>query len=185
MCLYLTAKKIILIDRDGVINEKVKKGNYVTSWKDFIWIKDTLLAMESLSNDGYSFIIITNQAGIARKKMTSADLNNIHNKMLDYLKIKGINVLDVYTCPHHWNENCDCRKPKPGMLIKASIDYSFRLDQSLFIGDDIRDAEAAHSAGVANVLINNDSLSKENLNDKINYYPALSDAIGFIKERVY
>ncbi|SVD37070.1 uncharacterized protein METZ01_LOCUS389924, partial [marine metagenome] len=67
----------------------------------------------------------------------------------------GIEILDIYICPHHWNENCDCRKPQPGMFFKASNDWQFRLDQALFIGDDYRDCQASYNAGCNSVLIGN------------------------------
>ena len=67
--------------------------------------------------------------------------------MMQTLEAEGIDILQVYVCPHHWEDNCDCRKPKPGMLFQASKDHLFRLDRTVFVGDDPRDLEAAEQAG--------------------------------------
>ena len=152
---YLTPKKIILIDRDGVINKKSLKGEYVTNWSSFHWIPETRSAMRLLAEVGFKFIVITNQAGVARKMINPADLATIHQNMKDELLNDGIEVLDVYLCPHHWDEDCDCRKPKPGMFYQASKDWMLRIDRTIFIGDDPRDCQAAFNAGCKSVFIGN------------------------------
>lgn len=158
---YLSDKKIIFLDRDGVINFKAKKGEYITSWKDFKLIPDTISTMKKLSLKGFQFIIITNQAGIARNKMNYKDLNTIHSKLLELLRKNEIKVLKIYTCSHHWDENCNCRKPKPGMFYSASKDFNIRLDKVLFIGDDIRDCQTAYNAGSKSIYIGNKSSLSE------------------------
>ena len=152
---YLKFKKIILIDRDGVINHKAKRGEYISKWANFKFIKDTVNAMKFLSTEGFEFIVLTNQAGLARGMIEYKDLNFIHEKMMKSLHQLGIRILDIYICPHHWNENCFCRKPKPGMFFEASKKYKFRLDQILFIGDDPRDCQAAEKAGSNSIFIGN------------------------------
>ena len=149
---YLKPKKILLIDRDGVINSKSKKGRYLNYWKEFSFIKRTVKSMKKLSLLGYSFIVITNQAGVARGYTKINELRNIHKNMINYFYKKGIKILKVYVCTHGWNENCNCRKPKPGMLFKASSEFLFRLDQTYFIGDDERDIQAAITAGCKGIL---------------------------------
>jgi len=153
---YLSQKKILLIDRDGVINKKAPRGEYVTAWSEFEFIPETIIQMENLSTFGFEFIVITNQAGIARGSMSLRNLEIIHSNMCDYFKERGINILDIYICPHHWDDNCDCRKPKPGMFLKASWDYKFRLDETFFVGDDERDMEAANLAGTQGILFDED-----------------------------
>lgn len=149
---YLKPKKILLIDRDGVINSKSKKGRYLNYWKDFSFIKRTVKSMKKLSSLGYSFIVITNQAGVARGYTKIQELKNIHKNMINYFDQRGIKILKVYVCTHGWNENCNCRKPKPGMLFRASSEFLFRLDQTFFIGDDERDMHAAITAGCTGIL---------------------------------
>jgi D-glycero-D-manno-heptose 1,7-bisphosphate phosphatase len=152
---YLSLKKIILIDRDGIINKKAQKGEYISSWSEFEWVSDTRAAMKLLAKKGFKFIVVTNQAGIARRMVNLNELDRIHSKMKKELLNDGIEILDIYVCPHHWNEGCDCRKPQPGMFFKASNDWQFRLDQTLFIGDDYRDCQASNNAGCNSVLIGN------------------------------
>jgi histidinol-phosphate phosphatase family protein len=150
---YLNPEKVIFIDRDGVINHKANRGEYISKWEDFEFIKDTLDAMKYLAQKGFEFIILTNQAGIARGMVEWQDLDFIHKKMKYELGHEGITILDIYICPHHWDDDCLCRKPKPGMLYEASKKYLLRLDQTLFIGDDSRDCQTAEKAGSNSIFI--------------------------------
>jgi len=154
---YLKPKKIILIDRDGVINRKATQGKYIGKWCDFEWIEETRLAMKLLAKKGFMFIVITNQAGVARGMVDPIELEVIHQNMIDELKKDNIDVLNIYICPHHWNDECECRKPNPGMLYQASLEWNFRLDKAIFIGDDIRDCHAAYNAGTSSVFIGENS----------------------------
>jgi len=149
---YLQPKKILLLDRDGVINEKAAKGEYVNCWEEFRWIERTRDSLRQLSKMGFRFIVISNQAGIARGMTSPEEVERIHRKMVETLAAEGIEILQVYVCPHHWEDNCVCRKPKPGMLFQASRDHLFRLDRTVFVGDDPRDLEAAEQAGCRGVL---------------------------------
>lgn len=164
---YLNNNKIILIDRDGVINKKSKRGEYVTNWLAFKWLPDTLNAMKLLAKEGFKFIVITNQAGIARGMIDSKELDKIHFNMKNEMARNGVEILDIYICTHHWEENCNCRKPKPGMLFQASKEWLFRLDKAFFIGDDPRDCKAAFNAGCKSMFIGNEKeleiLSSEEL----------------------
>ena len=154
---YLMEKKIIFIDRDGVINHKASKGKYITNWKDFKIISDTFDVMKTLSEKGFKFIIITNQAGIARNKIEPNELSRIHRNLINECQKSEIEILKIYVCPHHWDDDCDCRKPKPGMFYSASKKFDIRLDKTLFIGDDLRDCEAAYNAGTKSLFIGDDS----------------------------
>ena len=162
---YLKFKKIILIDRDGVINSKALTGQYVGKWDEFEWIEDTVQSMKNLSDNGFSFIVITNQAGIARGMVSEHKMNEMHKLMVSELKNKGIKIHDIYVCPHHWDDDCLCRKPKAGMLYRASREWLLRLDQTLFIGDDPRDCQAAYNAGCKSIYIG-DILDVEHLHEK-------------------
>tara|TARA_A100001011_G_scaffold334303_1_gene362584 strand:- start:91 stop:660 length:570 start_codon:yes stop_codon:yes gene_type:complete len=182
MCNYLVPKKIILIDRDGVINEKAPQGEYIKSWKEFELIEDTVQSMRHLANQGFSFIIVTNQAGIARGMVSEKELISIHKLMVSELDSKGIKIRDIFVCPHHWNENCNCRKPKAGLFFQISKKYLLRMDTTLYIGDDIRDVEAAYNAGCGSVLIS--SRNHNNILNKPKYtirVDKLSDALTKIE----
>lgn len=152
---YLTPKKILLIDRDGVINEKAPRGEYVSEWKDFRFIEDNVEGMKLFSEAGYSFIIISNQAGIGRGMVSASAVDSINSKMKERLEKEDIKVLAVYVCPHHWEDKCFCRKPGPGLFFKASSDFKLRLDKTYYIGDDPRDCQAAFEAGCGCVYTGN------------------------------
>ena len=164
---YLTKKKIILIDRDGVINKKSSKGRYIKTWDEFEWIDVTLNSMKKLSNKGFSFIIITNQAGINRGIIKPKELALIHHNMKKKLEDEGIKILEIYHCPHHWDEGCNCRKPNAGMFFKASNKWLFRLDKTVYIGDDPRDMEAAINAGCNGIFLGLDSELEHNQTQNI------------------
>ena len=183
---YLKPKKIILIDRDGVINKKASRGEYISKWEDFIWIKETRIAMKLMANEGFKFIIISNQAGIARGIVSFTELEKIHNNMKNELQNDDIEILDIYICPHHWNEECLCRKPKPGMLLQASKDHLFRLDKTLYIGDDSRDVEAALNAGTDYILISEEKTNIDNHDNfvDIKSYFSLIEALDTIKAKL-
>jgi D-glycero-D-manno-heptose 1,7-bisphosphate phosphatase len=103
--------------------------------------------MRMLTGEGYRIIVISNQAGINRGAMTEADLALIHDKMTAEAEAAGARIDAIYYCPHDWDEGCDCRKPRPGMLHQAQRDWHLDLTRTLFIGDDERDGEAAEAVG--------------------------------------
>ena len=152
---FLKLKKIILIDRDGVINKKAKKGFYVSKWDQMTFIKDTIKSLIFLSNQGYRFIIISNQAGLSRNMIAKNDYKKINLNLRTMFKKLKINLLNIYTCPHHWEDKCLCRKPNPGLFFRASKKYNFRLDKVIYIGDQQSDAEASRNAFVKPVLLIN------------------------------
>ena len=184
---YLKPKKIILIDRDGVINRKAPRGEYISKWEEFRWIPETRTAMKGLAKKGFKFIVISNQAGVARGMVDSNELDKIHHNMKNELKKDGIEILDVYVCPHHWDEGCGCRKPNPGMLFQASNDHLFRVDKTLFIGDDPRDCQAAERAGCNSIFIGPKSLLEDLVgNEKpIISVKSLIDSIPSIVNHTY
>jgi D-glycero-D-manno-heptose 1,7-bisphosphate phosphatase len=150
---YLKPKKLLLIDRDGVINQKAPTGEYISTWEGFKWIQETRQAMRELAAQGFKFIVISNQAGIARGMVDPTALQQIHQNMVAELRKDGVEILRVYVCPHHWEENCDCRKPEPGLFFRASRDYLLRMDHTIYIGDDPRDCLAAYNAGCLSILV--------------------------------
>jgi histidinol-phosphate phosphatase family protein len=180
---YLTPKKIILIDRDGIINVKAPRGEYIENWKGFKLIDDTVKSMKKLALDGFCFIIITNQAGISRGIVSEENLTQIHRLMIDKLKNEGISILDIYVCRHHWDDDCECRKPKAGLFYQIAREHFLRMDKTLYIGDDVRDCEAAYNAECGSVLVANSEeyeLIKNKPKWNINV-DKLSDAVSEIK----
>ena len=150
---YLAIKRIILIDRDGTINERPPIGEYITMWDRFHWIQENVEAMELLAKKGFRFIVLSNQAGIARGMIHPRELERINQRMVAELGSRGIDVVDVYVCPHHWDEKCSCRKPEPGLFFNVSRDHLLRMDRTVYIGDDPRDCLAAFNAECLSILV--------------------------------
>jgi D-glycero-D-manno-heptose 1,7-bisphosphate phosphatase len=109
--------------------------------------------LKILAREGIKFIVISNQAGVARGMLTDRQVISINEEMIRELEKDSIEVIKSYYCPHHWDENCYCRKPNPGLFYQASKDFLFRLDKTLFIGDDSRDCQAAYNAGCNSLFI--------------------------------
>lgn len=143
---FLKPKKIALVDRDGTINVKSAKGKYVKNWSEFTFLPGAIDALTKLTKKGYEIYVITNQPGIGRGVVRRQDVEEIHANMSKELKKNGATIHGVYYCPHHWDDGCECLKPKPGMLFQAAREHRFDLTKAVFIGDDERDGVAAETA---------------------------------------
>jgi histidinol-phosphate phosphatase family protein len=150
---YLKHHKILLLDRDGTLNVKPKRGEYVNSIDEFNWIESSMDALRTLGERGFSFIIISNQAGISTGATKLEDLSKVNDHIRAEFSNLGLRLLEIYVCTDHWNSESEFRKPNPGMFFTAANDHKFRLDHSIYVGDDIRDAVAAKNAGCKCVLI--------------------------------
>ena len=150
---YLPVKRVLMIDRDGTINKRAPRGEYIGSWSDFHWDLQTVEAMRQLAKKGFRFLVLSNQAGIARGMLKAEMVDEINARMVSELRKQGVDVIDVYVCPHHWDEGCSCRKPNPGMFFKASRSHLLRMDRTVYVGDDPRDSRAAFNADCLSVLI--------------------------------
>tara|TARA_Y100000991_G_scaffold212040_1_gene195466 strand:- start:80 stop:1333 length:1254 start_codon:yes stop_codon:yes gene_type:complete len=154
---YLKPKRLILLDRDGTINKKARKGKYISKWEQFKFIKKNVDGLKELSSHGFEFIVITNQAGVSTNQIDPINLNQIHTRMIKYLNKLNIKILKIYVSTDHWQSNSFRRKPNPGMLFEASKEFLFRLDHTFFIGDDPRDCMAAVNAGCGSLFLTNKS----------------------------
>lgn len=154
---FLARRPAMILDRDGVINQKPPKAQYVRHWDEFEWLPGVKDALRLLKEAGYRVIVVSNQAGIGRGAMTRADLQHIHDRMLAEASEAGGRIEAVYYCPHDWEEGCACRKPRPGMLFQAQGEFNLDLTRTLFIGDDERDAQAAEAAGCPPALVSRET----------------------------
>ena len=139
------------LDRDGVINRKAPIGQYVTSWKEMQMLPDVARAISLFNRAGYLVIVVTNQRCVAKGLISAPDLEGIHERMCNDLKRVGAIVHEVYYCPHEIEPACDCRKPQPGMLLRAAKAHGIDLSASWMIGDSDRDIEAGKNAGCRTV----------------------------------
>ena len=172
---FLSNQKYIFIDRDGTLCKKPPKAEYITKPNDFIWIEGAKEAIKKLNNSGYFVILISNQAGIARGVMNINDFIAVQDKMCSDLKDIGAHIDFVYFCPHGWDDNCECRKPKPGMLYNAQKDFSIDLSKCVMIGDDERDIITANNADMKGILVDDNYKLIDAVNDILN---------GVIKDHV-
>jgi len=153
---FLKPQHAVILDRDGTLNLRPPRAEYVKSWSEFLWLPGAIEALQLLKSAGYKLILATNQSGIARGVMTEADLAQIHNAMEEELARHGVVLDAIYYCPHGWNDDCRCRKPRPGMLFQAQRDFHLDLTKTMFIGDDPRDNQAGEAAGCLTDLVSED-----------------------------
>jgi D-glycero-D-manno-heptose 1,7-bisphosphate phosphatase len=146
-------RKVLFIDRDGTLNVKAPKADYIKTPDAFEFLPGAVDTLKKLFDAGYEFYMISNQSGIARGMMTESDLAAIHQKMLSELKDAGITISGIYYCPHGWDSACECRKPKPGMFYQAAREHDIDLSRAVFVGDDERDKEAGEAAGIKTILV--------------------------------
>jgi D-glycero-D-manno-heptose 1,7-bisphosphate phosphatase len=153
-------QKAIFLDRDGTINKYV---GFLRNIEDFELIDGVAEAIKRINQSCYLAIVVTNQPVIARGEVSWEELNEIHKKMETLLGKEGAYIDGVYICPHHpdkgfegerpeYKFDCDCRKPKPGLLLQAARDFNIDLSQSIMIGDSERDVEAGETAGCMNSI---------------------------------
>ena len=142
--------KTIFLDRDGVINKEI---NYLHKIEDFEFINGVFEACQYLESLNYKIIITTNQSGISRGYYTQSDFQKITKWMLSQFNNNNIDILDVIHCPHLPSDFCDCRKPKPGMLLSAKTKYNIDMENSWMIGDKENDIQAANNAGIINTIL--------------------------------
>lgn len=137
----------VILDRDGVLNRKPPRACYVRSVDELEWLPDARSALKLLRENNFRVIVVSNQAGIGRGAMSQSDLELVHRRMSEDAQAAGGSIDAFYVCPHDWNEGCECRKPKAGMLFQAQRDLQLDLSRTYFIGDDERDEAAARAAG--------------------------------------
>ena len=145
--------KAVFLDRDGVLNHEIY--DYITKLEDFKILEYQIPPLKKLFDEGYLLIIITNQGGIAQNRYTEETLAEMHTALSAKFEEYGALITHAYHCPHHptVSEECNCRKPKSGMLLTAIAAYDIDPALSVMIGDKPRDVAAANGAGVKGILI--------------------------------
>lgn len=141
----------VILDRDGVINED--SPDYIKSPEEWHAVPGSLEAIALLSENNIRVFVATNQAGIARGKLTQASLDAIHEKMFREVEAAGGRIVDLRYCPHHPNDNCRCRKPRPGLLEDLAGAHDLDLAEGDYVGDSLKDLRAAEAAKCRGVLV--------------------------------
>ena len=154
--------KAAFFDRDGVLN--VDKS-YLYKIEDLEWIDGAKEALAYLTHQGYTVFVVTNQSGIARGYYTVDDMNKLHDFMAQHVAAAGGKIEKFYYCPHlpegkiaEYAVECDCRKPKPGLILRAFEEYDIDKDAAFLIGDKPRDVESAEAAGIKGYLFSGGNL---------------------------
>ncbi len=143
--------KTVFLDRDGVINEN--RPDHVKSWDEFVFLPGALTSLRRLRTQGWRVIVVTNQAIIHRHIVPQTVVEDINGRMLETVETAGGVIDAVLYCPHAADEGCDCRKPKPGLLLQAARLFDLRLSECYLVGDAFTDIAAGQAAGCATVLV--------------------------------
>jgi len=151
--------RAVFLDRDGVINKKAPEGDYIKSWGEFEFLPGAKKAIRKLNENGFLVIVVSNQRGIAKGIMSESALKEIWVKMEEELSKVGARLDDIYYCSHDIVDNCGCRKPEPGLLLRAAREHDIDLGRSWMIGDSESDIEAGKRAGCRTILIEGSPLN--------------------------
>jgi D-glycero-D-manno-heptose 1,7-bisphosphate phosphatase len=143
--------RLLILDRDGVIN--YDSDDYIKSPEEWQPIPGSLSAIARLKQAGFTIAIASNQSGIARGYYTIATLNAIHQKMQQALQVYDARIDAIFYCPHGPNDHCNCRKPKPGLLLQIADHFQTPLTGVPFIGDSLRDLQAAQAVGCQPIFV--------------------------------
>ncbi len=142
---------VVFLDRDGVIN--FDRSDYIKSWSEFKFIPRSIEAIKELALKEFNVIVITNQSVINRNMVSEKGLEHIHESMKNEVKSGGGLIKDIFFCPHIPEDNCDCRKPKPGLIYQAQKAYSIDLKDAVMVGDSAKDIECARNAGCGTAVL--------------------------------
>ena len=141
----------IFLDRDGVIIEN--RPSYVRSWSDVELYPQALTALARLKDSPYKIVLVTNQSAIGRGLISVEDAEAINQRLLGIIEAAGGRIDGIFMCPHTPQDDCDCRKPQPGLLLQAAEQLSLDMSRSILIGDALSDLKAGMAAGVQKVAI--------------------------------
>jgi D-glycero-D-manno-heptose 1,7-bisphosphate phosphatase len=176
------SKKAIFLDRDGTVTVGIPTYERVDSLDKVKLLPKTLEALKLLSTlDDYIVFLVTNQAGVSEGLITLDDFNEINSKVLDLIQPTGITITKTYLCPHSENDNCDCRKPKPKLLLDAANEYDIDLTNSWMIGDRPSDVMTGVRAGTRTILVKTGVPTVES-EEATATLPSLLEAVELIAE---
>jgi D-glycero-D-manno-heptose 1,7-bisphosphate phosphatase len=144
-------RPVVFVDRDGVLIEN--REHYVRTWEEVEIFPGSIEAGRMLTAAGLGLVVVTNQALVGRGYLPLEVVSSLNNRILDCFKDAGVEIIGRYMCPHHPDDNCGCRKPKPGMLLQAAKEHGIDLSNSYLVGDATSDLLAAEAAGVTGILV--------------------------------
>ncbi len=168
-------KGLVILDRDGVINRD--SDEFVKSADEWVPLPGSIETIARLSSAGYTIAVATNQSGLARGLFDEQALDVMHDKLRGLVAEAGGRVDHIVVCPHGPDDNCDCRKPKPGMYLQIAKHFGVSLEGVPVIGDSLRDLEAAGAAGAQPILVRtgNGTMTEETLTSDLAQVPVFDD----------
>lgn len=143
----------IFLDRDGVINRNPPQGDYVKCCKEFQFLPGVLTAIARLTKAGFRLLVITNQACISKGLVSWATVHEIHALMMQEVDRARGHIEAVLCCPHLEGAGCDCRKPAPGLILRAREEYGVDLGRAIMVGDSLRDVQTGAAVGVPTIMV--------------------------------
>jgi histidinol-phosphate phosphatase family protein len=141
----------IFLDRDGVIIKN--RSSYIRDWSQVAFYKRSLITLSNLSDTAYKIVLVTNQSAVGRGLISTFTAQEINQRIVAEIEKTGGRIDGVFMCPHHPDEHCSCRKPKPGLLFEAADVLAIDLERSILIGDAISDLQAGQNAGLAKTIL--------------------------------
>lgn len=171
----------VLFDRDGVINRDLPGS--VCSVDDFELLPGAADAIAAVNRKGYRVLVITNQACVGRGDVSAAELDAIHRLMVEQVAAAGGVIDAIYVCPHTHADDCDCRKPRPGLIEQAHQDYGFDRTDTWMVGDAMRDVEAALAAAIRPALVRSGKPLPEPLRTGVTVFDNLSAFVRQLENR--
>ena len=147
----------VFLDRDGTLNKKAPEGKYIRTWKEFEFLPYTFESLRLLNKTSYKIIVVTNQRGIALRKIRKKNLEYLHRRMVERIEKNGGRIDKIYVCPHD-NGECRCRKPLAGLLDLAKEEFGIKLEESWVIGDRPSDIYMGLSRNCKTIYLGEDNL---------------------------
>jgi D-glycero-D-manno-heptose 1,7-bisphosphate phosphatase len=150
----ITRWPVVFLDRDGVINQM--RADYVKRWEEFELLPGTIGAIARISASGRDVIVLTNQSAIGQGLVSAETVAGIHNRLAGLVEAAGGRIAGFLICPHRRDEGCDCRKPAPGLFIRAGRELGVNLGTAVMVGDQPSDIAAATAAGVDVIVVDSE-----------------------------
>ena len=171
------SRRCVFFDRDGVVNRVPDPERYVTGWDKFHLLPAFVESLRIVRQRGFVAVIVTNQQGVGKGEYSLETVEEMHRNLRRVLAEQGLELLDVFCCPHLATDNCACRKPKPGMFLQAAEKHDIDLNASWMVGDQEHDVAAGHAAGCRCIRVGGEKTAAEYQVAAMNELPALLDKI--------
>lgn len=181
-----TGRPAVFLDRDGVINQN--QPDYILSWSDVVFLPGAFAALRRLAASPFAVVVVTNQSAVGRGLMTLHEMHAINSRVASAVAAEGGRLDRIYACPHRPEDGCDCRKPRPGMLLQAAADLGLDLRASYLVGDAVSDVEAGLAVHCQPILVRSGRGQAQLPDLKANGYDVpvvadLAEAVGWILAR--